>query len=160
MYTKYSTQVYANMTLEEVIEKTGGFGAFQRRICLVFLFGIPWAWQAIASVFLLASTDHWCSVSNVPEVNCTELSLSRDAQCTELKKNLTIPYEFKDSKLVYEQCVQYEDPFRRYSSEDSDSLWRNNSGLKIKECGPTRWDYDHSQYVSTVVQEVGICNHI
>ena len=144
------------MALEAVMDQVGGFGPYQRRVCfLLFLVAIPGAWHGIGSVFLLATTDHWCSVSsNVPGVNCTELSLS-DAQCTELKKNLTIPYELKDSKLVYEQCLQYEDSFRRGSDDDSYSLWRNSSNRGTKDCAG-EWDHDHSQYVSTASQEVGI----
>ena len=146
------------MSFERAIEDLG-FGFYQKRLCLLlFLFAIPNAWHSIGSVFIVANTDHWCNVSNVPGGNCTELSLS-NAQCTELKKNLTIPYELKDSKLVYEQCVQYEDSFREYSDKDSYLLRRNSSNRRTKDCAG-EWEHDHTQFDSTVVQEVGIFNHI
>ena len=143
------------MGIESILTKIGGFGRYQRQVYfLLCLYAIPCAWHAIASVFIFATTDHWCSVSDVSGVNCAELSLS-DAQCTELKKNLTIPYEIKDSQIVYAQCLRYESEAENlgvYSVQSSgfenvnnDSVWAGNT----ETC--SQWEYDHTQYKSTAV---------
>ena len=141
------------MQFEEIVQKLGGFGRYQRRMYfLLCLIAIPNAWHAIGSVFLAATTDHWCSVPSVPGFNCTDL----DIECLEAKKNLTIPYD--NSEKAYYQCSRYND-----SDIDLDvnvysvALNDNDTGVTLQKrtvgCD-NGWEYDHSQFKSTTVQTV------
>ena len=141
------------MQLEEIIQKLGGFGRYQKQVYfLLCLIGIPNAWHAIASVFLAATTDHWCSVTSVPGFNCTDSEL----ECFEKKRNLTIPFDY--SEKAYSQCLQYSDSdigldVNVYSVASNDNGTEVTLQRSTVGCD-NGWEYDHSQFKSTTVQTV------
>ncbi|KAG8173281.1 hypothetical protein JTE90_012163, partial [Oedothorax gibbosus] len=63
------------MEFEDVLEKTGGFGKFQKKLTVLFLipinFFLPWFWMN--KIFMLSVPQHWC---DVPEFSLSNLSIA------------------------------------------------------------------------------------
>ena len=158
------------MLFDDILSELGEFGTYQKRIYLLgSLYSIPWAFHAIASVFLAAQTDHWCSPN--PDVeyfaNCSSSGAFEGpdmlGQCgSAIWKNLTIPSNFVDGKLVYDQCQRFDQSsvgtlVRQYEENQTiefDDVFNVTSSAE--PCGQSGWSYDRSQYTSTVIQDVSI----
>ncbi len=139
----------AKMLLDDILRQIGEFGTWQKRIYVLgSLYCIPWAWHAIASVFLSANTDYWCAIPTIVNdtLNCTALGFDLK-ECEMAQKNLTIPSTIVNGKLVYEQCERY----NTSGLSGGVTTWTRNATQQCDE-----WDYDRTQYKATVVQDVSL----
>ncbi|XP_023213044.1 solute carrier family 22 member 21-like [Centruroides sculpturatus] len=126
-----SDGVYSENIKEEnsdIIDITGRWGKWQTIIllCLAYL-SIPAAWYNLNMAFLAPNINYWCKKP------------SEYANLTmEEWKNYSIPLVIEDNVRIYSKCEMY------------DSLIRSSNKTLIS-C--TSWDYDHSFYKSTIVEE-------
>ncbi|XP_072019915.1 organic cation transporter protein-like [Amphiura filiformis] len=135
------------MLFDDILKQLGEFGPYQRRVYLLAtLYYIPWAFHAIASVFLAAGTDHWCSIPTPVSdaFNCTGFGLDLE-ECERAQKNLIIPRRHVEGALVYEQCERY-----NISGFTGDATAKLKTNV-TQECDT--WEYDMTQYKTTVVQD-------
>ncbi|XP_077977092.1 organic cation transporter protein-like [Glandiceps talaboti] len=136
----------------------GEFGTYQKRVYILLgMISIPAAYYAIVPVFFFAGTDFWCKVPNVDEIS-KQVCLGNftTASCTDLVKNITIPRETTDIGCgpisTFSQCQRFNVSFNGaiiYSVEKDTSYFYNSTKLTC-EYG---WEYDTSQYTSTVSHE-------
>ncbi|XP_070559976.1 organic cation transporter protein-like [Ptychodera flava] len=129
----------------------GEFGVFQKRSCILFcLANIVVAMNLISTVFIQADTDHWCKVpdSELWLETCESLNIS--SNCVNTVRDLTIPKETLNdgcqASWKFSNCLRYENTALQAFNESS-----NNSTM-TKHCDHG-WEYDTSQYKSTVIQE-------
>ncbi|XP_070567249.1 organic cation transporter protein-like [Ptychodera flava] len=131
-----------------LIHLLGEFGTYQKRCSfLIFLAIIPLGMSMFSVVFIMAETASWCRLPEPSTEWCGNLSTSA---CKEMVKNLTIPkemvYDGCDVVETYSQCYRYDVNY------DNISLPVDiNNSSKVK-CD-NGYDYDTSQYKSTVPQE-------
>ncbi|XP_077977325.1 organic cation transporter protein-like [Glandiceps talaboti] len=136
----------------------GEFGTYQKRIFILLgLVTFPTIYHAIVPVFFFAGTDFWCEVPNIDQIS-KQVCLGNftTASCAELVKNITIPRETKDLGCgpisTFSQCQRYNVSLSDailYSVEKDMSYIYNSTKLTC-DYG---WEYDTSQYTSTVSHE-------
>ncbi|XP_071950311.1 organic cation transporter protein-like [Antedon mediterranea] len=137
------------MDFDDVLKLLGDFGRYQKRqYAMVCLIVIPVAIHSLSHVFISAKTDHWCVVPELQNFNCTNSdSVEREA-CIKIKQNLARPKDDVNTIPNEAQCWMY-------TSEDiTEALFTNNVSreLDITLC-TNGWEYDTSQYKSTIIQE-------
>lgn len=87
------------MGYDEILEKTGEFGRYQRRVYfLLCLVGFPAAFHNLGYVFWAAKPDHWCDVP-VPHQLLNHSNLTQ-----QLWKQLTVPAQSQITKE--RQCMR------------------------------------------------------
>ncbi|XP_070532061.1 organic cation transporter protein-like isoform X2 [Ptychodera flava] len=134
----------------------GEFGKYQRVVyVLLGLISIPCSYHALAPVFLFASTDSWCRVPGAAEVQAEVCLANFTSNCAEVVKNLTIPREQTDvgcgSQSTFSQCHRYNVSYDEivYSIVNDKLPYANATKVKCDH----GWEYDTSQYKSTVPQQ-------
>ncbi|XP_077864426.1 organic cation transporter protein-like [Saccoglossus kowalevskii] len=141
-----------------LVNIVGEFGTYQK--IALFLLGIggtvPSALLVISPVFLLATTDSWCIVPDRYKISKRVCFNNITESCEDLVKHLIIPKETRNfgckSVLVFDQCRRYNisyDSVTDYSEAYIDQYLNNTETMKC-DLG---WEYDTSQYKSTVSQE-------
>nr|XP_006822965.1 PREDICTED: organic cation transporter protein-like [Saccoglossus kowalevskii] len=139
----------------------GEFGTFQK-ICFVLLgiASIPWGCLQMSPVFMLATTDTWCKIPYDNEIASQFCVVNYTSNCEELIKNLTIPREKIDigcgATWRFEQCHRYDIgnvSVVSYANEPNIPTSLNNTAKITCDHG---WEYDRSQYKSTVSQEFNL----
>nr|XP_006824127.1 PREDICTED: organic cation transporter protein-like [Saccoglossus kowalevskii] len=130
---------------DDILEYIGEFGPYQKRcyylLCLVVI--LP-ASHAFAHVFLAAETDYWCYVPELDKYK-DECCLNNSMMfCQDLVKNLSIPLEENSNTcgrhFVYSHCERY------VNKTNTNTTMKCNHG----------WEYDRSQYKSTIFQEFNL----
>ncbi|XP_077977740.1 organic cation transporter protein-like [Glandiceps talaboti] len=134
----------------------GEFGPYQKRcVLLLSLVMVPSVMNVVCPVFILPDTNHWCSIpqSDTLTEECRILN-STELSCPRLVRDLILPSELHngvcDSGSEWSNCRRYD-----LNLTDFDSLLRihrSNVTLGVMECDQG-WDYDTSQYASTVTQQ-------
>ncbi|XP_077977305.1 organic cation transporter protein-like [Glandiceps talaboti] len=135
----------------------GEFGPYQKlMVALILTVGIPSALQVISPVFLNAKTDHWCTIPNVEEISKQVCLSNFTGSCSELVKNLTLPRETTNVGCgmvsTFSQCYRYNitQDFISYYVNGNMNAYVNSTNKIGCDHG---WEYDRSQYKSTVMQE-------
>ena len=134
------------MNFDELLDHLGSFGRYQKlQFILLTSVAIPVCCMIIGTVFLAATPDHWCDVSEIGK----QLNLTKEAL-----KNLTIPLHIRNNKLEYSQCQMYDLNYTTMTTRDVDDIMttHDRSNLPVKDC--VSWRYDHSVYASSVVTQV------
>ncbi|XP_070567164.1 organic cation transporter protein-like [Ptychodera flava] len=137
-----------------LIHLLGEFGTYQKRCSfLIFLAVIPMGISVFSVVFTIAETASWCKLPEPIMEWCGNLSTSA---CTEMVKNLAIPKEtvFDGCDMVetYSQCYRYDVNY------DNISLPADISNSSQVKCD-NGYDYDTSQYTSTIRQQFDLVCH-
>ena len=126
----------------------GDFGVYQLRIFLViFLMGML-SMDSIQIVFIAGHMAHWCGVPELAD-------LPYDVQ-----KNVAIPAQSTDrdgSVVEYSSCEMFSLNYSVYNRSQFYS-WNRSSILtnRTSTVHCSRWTYDQSQFVSTIVSKVYI----
>ena len=134
------------MNFDELLDQLGSFGRYQKlQFMLLTSVAIPVSCMMIGIVFLAATPDHWCDVSEIGK----HLNLTKEAL-----KNLTIPLHIRNNKSQYSQCQMYDLNYTTMTTRDADDIMttHNRSNLPVKDC--VSWRYDRSVYASSVVTQV------
>lgn len=144
-----SSESKARLDMDQVLKIIGEFGRFQRVFyVLICLAAIPTAFFNLGIVFIAAQPNHWCMV---PELQ--NLNLSTDDIL-----NISIPLEIRNDKLEYSQCKMYYRNYSQISQADDISStfkeWKPNE-TKYVDC-QHGWQYDDSQYESTIAMQVRV----
>lgn len=140
------------MFFDELSVHLGEFGRYQRRVYfLTCMMVIPTAWHIAIQVFTAGYTDHWCSIPEWENTNCTIWNITDAAECEEFKKDAGIPSmtPVDGDEVLYDQCARYNVTGVEFypginSSSYSDVTLKCDAG----------WDYDTSEYKSTIITEV------
>ena len=90
-------------------------------------------------VFLAGTSEHWC---HVPEIS--DWNLTRDEM-----RNISIPVKTSEDRVGYSQCLMY----TRNYSEFSGNGFPSTENVSTEGCR-YGWEYDRSQYTTTVVMQV------
>ncbi|XP_070548444.1 organic cation transporter protein-like isoform X2 [Ptychodera flava] len=107
------------------------------------------SWLTAEKVFIQPDTDHWCRIPESDDLIATCRALNRTTDCVSMVKHLSIPKERYDdgcqTSWKFSNC-------RRYNNISTDfrELLVNNSVTIGCDHG---WEYDTSQYISTVIHE-------
>ena len=108
--------------------------------------------------FLRQKTDFWCAAPADQILNCSnsEFDQNSEEDCLELQKRLTIPSTIdEDGNIVYSKCERYvhvQSPDLDESSFNS-TFGRDPTDNETTSCD-ARWEYDRSQYKTTLIQDV------
>ena len=140
------------MKFDDILLKIGAFGKYQKVVgTLLYLCAIPLVWHAIAQVFIAAKTDHWCAIPEHQSLNCSNSGFDpqSEANCLVLQKRLTIPSTIdEDGNIVYSKCERYVN-----ARSLNGSFGRDATDNDTISCD-AGWEYDRSQYKTTVIQDV------
>ena len=140
------TLLLGKMHFDEILSLSDSFGPYQKRVYfLLCLLSIPRAWHNLGQVFLGGSVDHWCSTAEPDYVNCTYWELD-EKQCGEAKRDAAIPIS-ADGK--FEKCVKYNLTGIVFYPGINTTAYTNHT----MSCSDG-WDYDDSQYESTIITDV------
>lgn len=101
----------------------------------VDLFDDEWIWT---QVFLSATPDHWCAVDTLSNLT------------VEQRKDLAIPKI--DGK--FSKCTMYQVDYTQELIDDLDDVIATNRSLWPTGPCLNGWEYDSTQYDSTLVTEV------
>ncbi|XP_072014083.1 organic cation transporter protein-like [Amphiura filiformis] len=136
------------MHFDDILLHLGAFGLYQQRIYyLASLVAIPVAWHNVGSVFLAASMDHWCTVPDMQQLNCS--STADDEICQQIKM-MNIPNEAKGNQIIFDQCNRFDLPETSGMNEyDTDG---NTTMYNTISCN-IGWEYSRKQYKSSIVSE-------
>ena len=132
----------------------GEMGRYQLTLYLLMCIPatLPAAFLAFNQVFLSATPDHWC---NVTELYKSDFNLSLHQI-----KDLSIPRRDMGRRSdikVYEKCQQYDVNFTEYYyTHDSQFPSEPDPTWKKVHC-KEGWHYDRSEYDDTLVTEVSLC---
>ena len=125
----------------------GDIGVYQLRVIFVVLLASAFASDPMHIIFIGADMPHWC---RVPEL----ADLPYDVQ-----KNVAIPAESmdRDGSVEYSSCEMFS---LDYSAYNRTEFYSWNRSLMVVENTSTvacsRWTYDQSQFISTIVSEVDL----
>ena len=134
------------MHFDQILPLLGSFGPYQKRVYfLLCLISIPGAWHKLGQVFLGGSVDHWCSTPELEYVNCTYWELD-EKQCKEAKRDAAIPISDDGD---FEKCVKYNLTGIVFYPGINTTEYTNQT----MSCSDG-WDYDDSQYESTIITDV------
>ena len=136
------------MHFDSVLGIVGEFGRFQKCIVVLKTYMIlPVAWLLMGEVFLAAVPKHQCSIHGVEHLNISQDVLLK----------LTLPMEEMDGSLTRSQCRRYD---MDYGNMTTESAYQKLREMQIKNVtlpptvGCDSWDYDRSQYKTSIVTEV------
>lgn len=138
------------MFFDELLQHLGEFGPYQRRVYfLACLMVIPTAWHIAIQVFTAGYTDFWCKIPEWDDIDCKKWNLT-DTECDEAKRDAGLPPG--QGNVPYDQCARYNvsgvDFYPGLNSSVFDETLKCDAG----------WEYDLSQYKSTIITDVSIRN--
>ena len=119
-------------------------------ICLCFIRTMLACCHTLTPVFIVATPDHWCDVTNLTQYNCSQSYL----------KDVLIPKEERQGEIVPSQCKYYSvgailsDGFVNVTEESCPTVFNHSN--QIESCD--KWIYDTQYYTSTVVNQVSTTN--
>ncbi|CAH1241763.1 SLC22A5 [Branchiostoma lanceolatum] len=126
---------------DEVLRHIGGFGTYQRRLCLLLsLTAIPYAGHMLAMAFLGAKPPHHCSVAGLDNIT---VRFGKDDGL-----RLVFPGTTDDGVWTYSSCERYD---LGSASVDDVEPW-NTTGLPEIPCDHGWW-YDTSRFKTSVTME-------
>ncbi|KAG8176993.1 hypothetical protein JTE90_005735 [Oedothorax gibbosus] len=118
------------MEFEDILEKVGGYGKFQKKLTVFFLIPvacvIPWFWMNL--IFIVSVPPHWCYV---PEVAFSNLSISQ-------QRLIVSPPD--DAS-----CSMYNISYADYVIDESFVIPENVTTIPCAK----GWQYDKENYDST-----------
>lgn len=83
---------------DDILPYVGGFGLFQKRMLLISLpINCFLAVVYMAQIYQTLVPEHWCFI---PELS--------DLEDPDVRRNLSIPLEERDGRLVYSRCRRYD----------------------------------------------------
>ena len=140
------------MKLDEIIPLLGTLGRYQfRSFCYAALVNVIGCFTTLCNVFYAAETDHWCAI--LPNETCSGWLEFQD-NCTEVKKSIFLPpHEDPDSDSPYSNCQQW-DPPEGYVFDPYTPFSEYNHYNYSKVPCKGGWEYDTSQYKTTIISEV------
>ncbi|XP_014674994.1 PREDICTED: organic cation transporter protein-like isoform X2 [Priapulus caudatus] len=114
---------------DSVLEAVGSLGRWHvRPVIVTCVFGIALSLQNVATTFIAATPDHWCSAPALAHLDADEC------------KNASIPREMRDGEVAFARCSMY-----RGALNDSDDR-------TVVPC-QHGWSYDMPAGASTVVTD-------
>ena len=131
------------MNLDELEKSAGDTGPYQIVVFLILGIFTFSATDSISINFLAAKMDHWCYVPGLENYSHAQ------------QREIGIPGSETGSNHGYSHCHRYPGDFTRYSKNTS----MNNTDLNMTFDDSTtcsRWVYDKSVFVSTIVSQVKI----
>ena len=132
---------------DALLTHLGEFGRYQRRIyylvCLMTLVG---TWHTLVQIFLAGTSDHWCTVPEIQNQDCTDWNLT-ETECKDVAKDIGIPVKYGESGLEYVQC-------ERYNLTGVDIYPGIDLGSNETIPCDSGWEYDTSQYKTTIISDV------
>ena len=141
------------MEYDEVLRNVGEFGCYQKKaVLLLCVVVFPMAFQSLGYIFWGVRPDHNCRVDKPRHL----VNVSDD-----LWRNLTLPQQPNaDGQWVYAECEQYDVNLTSVVDEqDVLSLISSRQALDDSDARTlpcSTWEYDTSQFDSTIVTEVGV----
>ena len=145
-HTELKEEVQFNDMLRNQV---GEFNTHQAiLICLGFIRSMLVCCHTLTPVFIVATPDHWCDVTNLTQYSCSQRYL----------KDVLIPKEERQGLTVPSQCKYYSvgailsDEFVNITKDCLTVFNHSNDDLQIESCD--KWIYDTQYYTSTVVNEV------
>ena len=139
-------------TYDDLLKKIGEFGRYQILIFLgvICIVLIPSAFNNMGIVFLGASPDHWCQSPSAAHLNLSRADLL----------NLTVPVQVVDGEAGFSKCQRYDRNYSGWSPEQARQALEAGPGadVTLTDC-QDGWQYDTSQYKSTIVTQVGRKEH-
>ena len=141
------------MEYDEVLRNVGEFGCYQKKaVLLLCVVVFPMAFQSLGYIFWGVRPDHNCRVDKPRHL----VNVSDD-----LWRNLTLPQQPNaDGQWVYTECEQYDVNLTSVVDEqDVLSLISSRQALDDSDARTlpcSMWEYDTSQFDSTIVTEVGV----
>ena len=136
------------MIFDELLERIGTFGRYQKLMfCVVALAGFPAAFNNMSIVFLAASPDHWCDVTDLAR----RLNLSMRAAM-----NLSLPRNAGEVKgrAGYDRCVMYDLNYTTMTTVQAYDIMTTSDRSRWPTTSCRAWTYDRSVYASSIVTQV------
>ena len=141
------------MEYDEVLRNVGEFGCYQKKsVLLLCVIVFPMAFQSLGYIFWGARPEHSCRVDKPRHL----ANVSDD-----LWRNFTTPQQPNANGLwVYAECEQYDINLTSVvDDQDVLSLISSRQALDDSDARTlpcSAWEYDTSQFDSTIVTEVGV----
>ena len=133
-------------SFERLLERIGGFGAFQKRTFLLTTFMcVVSAFNSLGYIFWAERPDHWCEVPQPPQLS--NLSLSQ-------WKHLVIP---TDSDGAFSHCTYRAvnwSILMPYDVLDNTNFSAVDGHVELRQCDS--WQFDETQYKNTIVTDVSL----
>ena len=124
------------MKFDEILTYLGAFGPYQRRVYfLLCLISIPGAWHKLAQVFFAGESEFWCANAMLNE---TELSQQNAPTWNQDVKN------GPDGSIG--TCFVY----NRTGVEQMTNITAEGD---LHPCD-SGWEFEHTQYQSTIIEDV------
>lgn len=117
---------------DDLFDRFGHWNAYQTCLVACIWTLASWLVPSVSINFIAAPMDHWCDLSEHNAGNLTKDEL----------KELLIP---KDQNGLFEKCRMY---------AVGGQTPRNNSEIETLSC--TKWEYDTSQFDSSIVAKVSL----
>ena len=145
------------MKFDEVLKILGGFGRYQLyAFFFLNLVNYLGAFSTLQHVFYAGKADHWCKTFS-PD-NCSAYGLNTPEKCTAAIKAVSIPraenYPEEDP-YYYENCRQWDLPEDLQFSPNINHTDYNATKVPCKG----EWEFDKSQYTTTLIEDVGRRKH-
>ena len=141
-------------TFDGILSAVGEFGTWQKMLFFfVSLIGIMTGMNTLGQVFMAGEVDHWCRVASWDEANCTT-GRPNDWECLLAKRNASIPLIVTNKNTGeegFDSCHMYDVRKVDFTPGMNATHFTDN----IIEC-PNGWVFDSSQYVTTIISEVGL----
>ena len=138
------------MDIEDMFsERLSGCGLYQLIFHLgVTSLGLAFTIDALEYSFIGATPKFWCSIPELDHLNFTHEQLA-----------LFVSPPENDDVMQRDACRKYSRNYRNVTSKAvNDYIFGNVSGdamhVKTEKC--SQWAFDTSQYIDTVVTEVGV----
>ena len=141
------------MKLEEITALLNGFGLYKifliSYMCVLSAYG---PFMSLGNAFFAAKSDHWCDV--LPGENCSNWAEFLH-NCTEVKRSMFLPPpDDETSKYPYSNCKQWDLPDGYVFDPYVPLGDLKNFSYSAVPC-KSGWEYDTSQYKTTLISEVG-----
>ena len=132
-----------SVDFDSILPHVGEMGIYQMGLFLLMCIPacLPAAFLAFNQVFLSASPDHWCKVSELNQYNLT----------ADQVKNLSIPFD--DEIKEYQKCQQYDVNFTEIYELNGHLPALPDPDWNLTSC-KEGWIYDRREYKDSLVTEV------
>lgn len=131
------------MKYDQLYDEIGQIGVYQWLIFACYFVITMFLVDAIHSIFIGGSMDHWCQVEELAGISY------------EIQKYVAIPFEGDDNVTSYSSCKMFALNYSVYNETQFVSWNRSamtGENTQIVDC--QKWTYDQSTFTSTIVRKV------
>ena len=136
------------MNYDDYLDRVGSFGKYQRFMFFVIGFAcFPVAFNNMSVVFVAATPNFWCDVTNVARrLNLTLASAM----------NLSLPQRDGEVKgqARYSRCVMYDLNYTTMTTAQAYDIMTTSDRSRLPTTSCRAWTYDRSVYASSIVTQV------